>query len=266
MAHLLNIPVSFQFRRIRANWNAVPVRIIGWARRDDGSVNNENLALSSECNGKTIEFPVEGLPSKEWERCVEIHPCEETDEEVEKVCFSFSPRLLVNSESTYLPTAQLRHKGVPSDAWELRHEFLRLKLEEEATVSFLNKWGSWNDSRFLTLSGIRKFQAAVRRALISPTSWFSESVYFRLLLSSVKTKPEYPYASLVTGYCEPALSFTVTSDLLNRAEFRICARPDCTTPYKVKSKHARRYCCQYCAHFESIRRNRRSRAARIGSR
>ena len=46
---------------------------------------------------------------------------------------------------------------------------------------------------------------------------------------------------------------TTHIDLLRRAKFQICQRPDCATPFTGRE---RQYCTQYCGHLESVRKNR----------
>jgi len=54
-----------------------------------------------------------------------------------------------------------------------------------------------------------------------------------------------------------AILATIHLDHLRGARFHLCARPDCGRPYEVESRHKRRYCTQYCASLESLRRVRK---------
>jgi hypothetical protein len=47
---------------------------------------------------------------------------------------------------------------------------------------------------------------------------------------------------------------TTHMDLLRRAQFQICARPDCAIPFTGRQ---RQFCRQYCGHLESVRKKRR---------
>src|SRR5271157_1320058 len=67
----------------------------------------------------------------------------------------------------------------------------------------------------------------------------------------------YPYLLLGTSNCQEAIVHTITLDLLKKVQFRICARGDCRAPFPIKNQHRREYCCQDCAHIESVRRQRR---------
>jgi hypothetical protein len=54
-----------------------------------------------------------------------------------------------------------------------------------------------------------------------------------------------------------AILLSVHLDRIQGARFKICARLDCQKIFKVKTDHQRRYCTMYCAHIESVRRNRK---------
>jgi hypothetical protein len=53
-----------------------------------------------------------------------------------------------------------------------------------------------------------------------------------------------------------AILATIYVDHLHGTKFGFCKRDDCRNPYKIESKHIRKYCSQYCAHLESLRRMR----------
>jgi hypothetical protein len=55
----------------------------------------------------------------------------------------------------------------------------------------------------------------------------------------------------------PSILATVQFKLLQGAIFRTCARKDCRLPFEVTSRHARRFCTQYCAHITSLRQRRK---------
>lgn len=55
------------------------------------------------------------------------------------------------------------------------------------------------------------------------------------------------------------LMATVYADLIRGMKFKCCKRGDCGRPFAVESKHKRKFCCQYCAHLESVRKGRRKK-------
>jgi len=54
-----------------------------------------------------------------------------------------------------------------------------------------------------------------------------------------------------------AILATIYVDHLHGTKFGFCRRHDCRKAYKIESKHIRKYCSQYCAHLESLRRMRK---------
>ena len=69
-------------------------------------------------------------------------------------------------------------------------------------------------------------------------------------------RSKYPHQAFVAHNCRDAITNCIAIDLLNKEKFAICARADCRGWFRIKSRHKRMYCCQYCAHLESVRRNR----------
>jgi hypothetical protein len=64
-----------------------------------------------------------------------------------------------------------------------------------------------------------------------------------------------------------AIFATIEIDHLRGAKFGVCARTDCPKFFEITSRHSRKYCSQYCAHLESVRRTRgRQRKKRAKSR
>jgi hypothetical protein len=66
-------------------------------------------------------------------------------------------------------------------------------------------------------------------------------------------------ASLQTNTVVSAILATIEIDHLRGAKFGVCARKDCPKFFEITSHHKRKYCNQYCAHLESIRRMRARR-------
>jgi CGNR zinc finger len=64
-------------------------------------------------------------------------------------------------------------------------------------------------------------------------------------------------AVIEEGNALSAMLATIEIDHLRGAKFGVCARPDCRVFYEITSAHGRRYCGQYCAHIESVRRTRK---------
>ena len=261
---IIVIPLSFEFKTTKVQWAKGHAHIKGWWKRPDGTVDGEHLLaeVSTAETVRALQFPLERLPDKEWAQCVTtqgddgnlVQVC---DADVENACSAFEPQLLVRSDRTY----DIRHvaptkPSQPADAWEMREEFLRLKLDCEKAVAFLNKWGSWDFREYALLPEMAELQHAVREALTSPPDqWFANYYSVPPLWHH---RPKKPYFTILTDKCEIAIRMTVTSDLLRQAKFKRCARRDCGMPFEVTSKHNRNYCLPYCSHLESMRRKRKA--------
>ena len=251
---LINIPLSFEFRKTKADWNQSIAQITGWARRVDGTIDGGSLTAQIATGGfsRPVKFPRKRLPEGQYEGLWLIAY---TDAEAAEALSAFNPLLLVPSGKTYVEDEELKKNSQPADPWLLRAEFLKLDPTPEAVVAFLNQWGRWNSEEYVELSEITSLQQAIREAMTtSPGKWF-ESPYS--LPSNWRRRSEFPYFALLTDKIEVALRMTVTTDLLDQLDFRACARPDCGQPFKVESNHVRKYCSKSCAHVEAVRRSRK---------
>jgi hypothetical protein len=182
-----------------------------------------------------------------------------SDDDVQTVLSGYEPLLLVPSGKQHADDAELKVNSQPADAWQLREDFLRREIATANIVDFLNEWGRWNSSDFIEVQEISRLQQAIREAMTTASGkWFSTEYS---LPANWQRKTEYPYFSLLTDKAEGALCMTVTADLLNESRFKICARPDCGQPFKVESKHERKFCSRSCAHIEAVRRSRREKGA-----
>jgi hypothetical protein len=100
------------------------------------------------------------------------------------------------------------------------------------------------------------FQEQCRDALRKPVDeWLPTQKLLALI-----PREQYPHYLLRASNCQTAILNAILIDLLRKVKFRLCARPDCRAPFAIESKHRRDYCSQYCAHLESVRRQRRAEA------
>jgi len=261
MAHQIQIPISFEFRTTKVQWEEARASVIGW--RDSQGEKDDPAQLiaritSTSGKKKTIGLPLNRLPEKEREQCLAVSGKRHTNEAVKEICSPLELRYFVHDSKTYIADSELRKHSHPADAWQLRDDFLSLKAESEAILTILSKWGRWVPFRnYVDMTEISALQHAVRRALTSPAE-----VWFRGLYASppkVNSRSSaFPYFVILTDACEAAIRTTTTMDLLRKLKFKTCARPDCDKPFPVTSKHERNYCTQYCAHLESVRRARKS--------
>jgi hypothetical protein len=154
--------------------------------------------------------------------------------------------------------------GRVENAWTMRDEFFHLhRNDNDALLKFLNRWGWWrswesfDSSVAETAASIWDLQQIFRSAVSGTLgTWLNDSrnEFFPMI---VRPQSGFPPYLLSLRSCELAIRATITIDLLQRVEFRICARRDCRAPYAIESGHARKYCTQYCGHLVSVRKNRR---------
>jgi hypothetical protein len=291
MAHIIKIPIGFEFRPRRALWDAVAAEILGWAPSESASTERHfRVRVNERGTPYLVEVPWWGLPRQALMLLSD-------KSSVLPDIRGYSADLLVCSISSDRGT----NKWPEADPWIMREEFLRLKQKTKDLVAFLNKWGVWGTTP--SISGCREelhtpprgrtrlggplstidpdkvpnicalglgvrsantyvlpsdmweYQRRSREGLKSPACrWLVEAQK----LFAATPRPEYPHLFLVSGTCQEAIRTTITLDLLRKVKFRICARPDCGSPFEIKNRHRREYCCQYCAHIESVRRQRRS--------
>jgi hypothetical protein len=172
--------------------------------------------------------------------------------------------------------------GIPSsfDPWEKRNEFFRRDATDfPGLLRFLNSVGLFEKAgqsyKFETMSSIlvpdtrgahhrieypeqitAKHIWEMRRLLeraLKDRSEIGEYADFEVRLVRIKGQPR---VVLTTTTFLEALFLTLTVDRVQAAKVQKCARPDCGVTFAVSSRHERKYCDRYCAHIESVRRDR----------
>jgi hypothetical protein len=254
MAQTFQIAVAFHFRRVPEHWERATGRIVGLE-----SPFGEDFGLEVKFrNGRKrrITYSAGDVPYELREQCrTSFAESEDPEDTVARVCSEFHPEVIVprHHDSVLFFTEEL---GLPADPWHLRDTFLRVRHDQEHLLEFLNSWGRWSESHYVAVQEFFQFQNVVRRALVSPPEeWFGQ--YGDELDQCLdERKQVFPYFAVKTHDCEVAIRMTVTIDLLRNVKFSVCARPDCGQPFPMLSLHKRKYCCQYCAHLESVRRCR----------
>jgi hypothetical protein len=185
-----------------------------------------------------------------------------------------------NGDLSYKSTGP--HWTILLDPWDLRERFLKLRKETEL-MDFLNEVGSFfgavPDSR--SPEHYWAWQELIRKMIADgPDTLDKEFARSTPMLPPIwrrhadvlfaRTEFKHERGSIVLELTIngtlPAIIQSIYIDHLRGVRFRICARPDCQSPFPVRSKHRQKYCCQSCAHLESVRRSRRRkrRAARAG--
>lgn len=257
MAQPILIPLSFEFRKRPVEWAQVSAHLTGWVDSTDRPL--QLIARVDDGEGtKTVNLSLSRFA--EGERKALLASLERNTGGVEKEVFS-SVELNLFAPSKQIPIVdtELTKHTQPADAWQMRDDLLRMGLDPEEGLAFLSKWGRWRQvGRYVEARELFALQRAVRDALIvSPESWFATGNAFLPRVASTST--DFPSFAMVTDLCREAICIATTVDLLRRVEFKVCSRGDCELPFKVVSKHSKQYCSQYCAHLESVRRNRKAK-------
>lgn len=264
MAQTIQIPVSFEFRTTQVRWREGRAHVVGWWKEQDGAEDPAKLIVEVTGAGekKTIGFLLSMLSENERKLCLATIGKRHADEAVKGICAALELPYFVHDHKTYIEDSELVAHSQPADPWHVREDFLHLKPDSKAAMTFLNEWGRWFELRnVVALSEIVYLQRAVREALTSsPDRWLASQYAFPTMKRS--RSPKYPYFTLLTDACQVAIRMATTIDLLRQLKFKTCARPDCGVPFLVKSDHKRDYCSQYCGHLESVRRNRRALTAK----
>jgi hypothetical protein len=152
------------------------------------------------------------------------------------------------------------------DPWELRDEFLAVEHNSGAVLDFVNR-NYWEGSPFHTVEDFWRWQTLIRKAILnSYTQWakmeaeFGYKMISRLLTAldiNVKWNGKQLSGTVEVHTPMQAILATLYLDKIAKVRFAVCARPDCDRIYGIKTRHKRKYCRQYCAHLEDVRRDRR---------
>jgi len=151
------------------------------------------------------------------------------------------------------------------DPWSLRASFIKTENTKDAVSKFLNET-LWFEGPFYTFKGFCRWQQFIRRALELPSDQWSklraefsatkvDFLFGGWMLVSKRVEQGFVANILAEGPMH-AIVISVQIDQLRKAQFKVCARPDCRVIFEVTSRHNRFYCSQSCAHTENIRRLR----------
>lgn len=257
VAHTIQIPLGFEFRRQSCTWAVGDAEIVGWPTvRDEDDRELQVHGSRVRVRVSTAHGPVMGDMEANIHEIFEAlgatvpYPDAVNSDEMESICAGYTiPVLAMTRKST---------KTHVADPWLMRSEFLGLSPEPDAFKDFLSQWGMWDSESILRLETMESEQRDLRDALAlaggDAKLWFR---HFGSFPYPHDRAFEYPFFWLKAKECEVAIRMTITMDLLRGIRFGTCARPDCGTPYPIQSEHKRAYCSQYCAHIESVRRQRR---------
>jgi len=290
MAHNINIPITFEWRPHPASWNVATARITGWEpgskkTRIQAAVDQRGQRLlvhldpwqlvrtlkSLQENTEPLElngYPVELLLCSVKLRAVKRQddPWAMREEFLRLKRNTKALLAFLNKWGVWGPT-QTSIASISAGAASLvpkKAPLLHIRVggvgdgEESMKVQIVNR----NALYYLLPAGIWEFQKECRTGLNKPAEkWLSKHP-----LRELYSRHEYPHYLLHATSCRRAILDTIVIDHLRKVQFRLCARADCRTPFAIETRHQREYCCQYCAHIESVRKQRavRKEALRKG--
>lgn len=175
-------------------------------------------------------------------------------------------------------------KGTLFDPREKRNEFLRLpEGDARGLLKFLNSVGLFQRSappsefdwiQSVTVRGQDGFAFRVDYDVETDARWMwvvrraiSESLREGKSTIEAADMADFnvrftryrgePCVLLTTATFLDALLLTLEIDRIRGAKIRKCARPDCGIVFSNSGGHEKKYCERYCAHIESVRRDRK---------
>jgi hypothetical protein len=160
------------------------------------------------------------------------------------------------------------------DGWMSRKEFLALpRNDNSALLKFLTKMGlfhrhsegllgHWSSEVMqhyrqgnpipVDVRGLWMFRDNLKRDLLGKQMPETADVEFSLSFELTRTA-----AGVVTVTdAYHLLLATVFVDAAKRVRYKICQREDCRELFPLENKHRKQFCCWYCAHITTVRRNR----------
>jgi hypothetical protein len=289
MSQVVNIPLSFEFRPLKAKWSVRTAEIEGWAKdvrrrslfgyigsSDDVTVDLREPETLGGFAGLTemVHIPLGASNPK--------HPAvvrwTDIPADIKAVAASAENMGEIRGSSFHILACESSEGvyGRTGDAWAMRREFLRLKRDSWELLQFLRKWGVWDERKLGSSNLAPGANAFIQNVVFPEVIWELQSVYREALTSppdewlskgvdpfkGAYATPMYPHFILEHTQCKLAIEATISIDLIKRVKFRKCRRPDCSEVFALESKHKRIYCGQPCAHLESVRKQRRA-AARL---
>jgi hypothetical protein len=178
------------------------------------------------------------------------------------------------------------------DAWKCRAEFFALRRgDSEALLKFLTKMGVWLEMKGgleghwsdevtqhireghpvpIDVAGLWGFREGLKAALVNRKAFTKTyapvlkppQTGLQLLQQS---GIEFPLSFELTDFASGVVTLTdayhtllatVFFDVASGLRFRVCQRADCGQLFSVRTRHEKKFCCWYCAHITTVRRNR----------
>jgi hypothetical protein len=283
MAQHVNIPIAFEWHPYPASWKIATATITGLKPRSMNRYLRAKVQDGDKCflvdfDAWSVVKTIRTLGQRRSDT-VELVGCE--------------LELLVCR-------VKFRARDRQADPWTMRRDFLRLKRDTKALLAFMNKWGVWgptetsltfipeganppvtrklsplhlggdadggmmdrffdNALNYLLPIDLWMFQQECRTGLLKPAeNWLGKNPLRQLI-----SRKGYPHHVLRAIGCQKAIVDTIVIDHLRKVQFGLCARSDCSAPFAITTRHKREYCCQYCAHIESVRKQRKHKKEQL---
>jgi hypothetical protein len=279
MAHTIQIPIKLKFDIPKAKWTGC--KATGWwmdfgrlgfvVVEPTGLFGTFDIVPFSAVPDE-LQKKFQGLPQELHKRLLNEEQLEDMKEQNRRDVLELNGEApLVEVLICDLPPRGSDASEYRSiDPWRMRDEFLCLKESTRELVGFLNKHGDWD----------RGVHPLFRRGAFNPSIFLPDEIWREreALADALRSGPNalltagrnrlrvfghrksFPYFYHRDSTCKDALRTTLVLDFVRGLKFRTCARKDCAMPFQIESKHKRKFCTQYCAHLESVRRSRRRQA------
>jgi hypothetical protein len=280
MAQHINIPIAFEWHPYPASWKIATATITGWKPRSkktlfQATVEQRGARFLVDLNPwqllrtlkslqeNTDNLELVGYPVELLVCSVKLHAWKRQDdpwamrEEFLRLKRDTKALLgFLNKWGIWGPT-ETSVTFIPAGAdppIPKKVPLLNIRVggigdgDESMKVQVVNR----NALYYLLPAEIWEFQKECRTGLNKPAEkWLSKHS-----LRRIYSRREYPHYVLSATSCRRAVLDTIVIDHLRKVQFSLCARPDCRTPFAIGTRHQREYCCQYCAHIESVRKQR----------
>lgn len=168
------------------------------------------------------------------------------------------------------------------DPWEERARFFRIKEgDNEGLIKFLQSVGLFKSPELpgdpdehtspvtdpdglhhtarytseMAISAVWSFRRAIENSLQNLRRHTGRYKDFDARIILMQGQPK---VLITTCTFFDSVLLTLAVDRVQRAKVRKCARPDCEALFSSVSAHAKKFCCWYCGHLESVRKQRRN--------
>jgi|SRR5215813_6667056 len=166
------------------------------------------------------------------------------------------------------------------DPKQKRNEFFRLKRGDVAgLIGFLNTVGLFQSAMFIeegnaetaitklaegdhhsvhyeplqSANQVWDLRDLLLRSLSNRKSEFGRVCDFQTRILRERSSPR---VVITTTTLLDAVLLSILIDRVKKTRVQKCARPDCGILFTPNTRHVKKYCSRYCAHIESVRRDR----------